>query len=871
MSKATPMLQQYMDVKKEYEGCILFFRLGDFYEMFLDDAVTASRELEIVLTSRESGGAERIPMCGIPYHAVSGYLAKLLSKGYKVAICEQMEDPKLAKGIVKREVIRVITPGTVIEDQLLNEKANNYLASFVSRENFWGLAYVDLSTGEFKTTQFLKTGTPLLFTELTRIRPAELYILKNEQDIISKSNQLADTVITLGNPLSFQYDQAYRLLIDHFQVQSLRAFGCEELPAAICAAGAVLGYLVETQKNTLLHLRKIQTYETGEYMALDLATRRNLELIKNVRSGETSSSLYGVLDQTVTSMGGRMLRTWVEQPLTRIKPIEARQAAIGELSVNLETREIIREGLHKTYDLQRILSKLASNSANARDLLALKNTLTEIPALKDSLQNFCAERLILLREKLQPLSSLKEMLDSALKEDPPLSIKEGGMIKNSFHSELAHLIESSTQGRRWVAELEQKEKERTGIKSLKVGYNQVFGYYIEVTNSNLNLVPPDYVRKQTLANGERFINQALKEYEDLIVNAHEKSTALEFQIFCELREAVLKEIDSLQANADALAELDVLVALAETAVRYNYVRPEMNENGKILIADGRHPVVERMLPAGKFVPNDTFLEMNENRTQIITGPNMAGKSTYMRQVALIVLLAHIGSFIPAKSGEISVVDRIFTRVGASDDLATGQSTFMVEMNEVAYILNHATSKSLVILDEIGRGTSTFDGLSIAWAVVEFIHHTQRIGCKTLVATHYHELTELEQKNPGLKNYHIAVEHDGEEIVFLRKILPGKADQSYGIEVARLAGLPNEITGRAKEILATLEKNEIVESKKTKAPKASENQLALFPVEKDLILEEIRGIDLVSITPLQALNYLYEWQQKIRRQMDASCR
>jgi DNA mismatch repair protein MutS len=865
MSKVTPMLQQYMDVKKEYEGCILFFRLGDFYEMFLDDAVTASRELEIVLTSRESG-AERIPMCGIPYHAAAGYLAKLLNKGYKVAICEQVEDPKTVKGIVKREVIRVVTPGTVIEDQLLSEKANNYLASFVSREGFWGLAYVDLSTGEFKTAQFLKVETPLLLTELTRIRPSELYILKSDQDSLAQFNKVYDNLITPGNPVSFQYERAYQLLIEHFKVQSLRAFGCEELPAAICAAGAILQYLIETQKNTLLHLRKISTYEIGEFMALDLATRRNLELIKNVRSGETSSSLYGVLDQTVTSMGGRLLRSWVEQPLTRLKPIQDRQSAIGDFAVNLEIREILRESLHKTYDLQRILSKLASNTANARDLLALKNTLAEIPLVKESLQVFSTERVSKLRESLQPLLSLKEMLESALKEDPPLTVKEGGMVKGSFHQELAHLIEASSQGRRWVAELEKQEKERTGIKSLKVGYNQVFGYYIEVTHANSDLVPPDYIRKQTLANGERYINQALKEYEELIVNAHEKSTALEFQIFCELREAVLKEIDYLQTNADALAELDVLVALAEIAVRYNYVRPKMNENGKILIIDGRHPVVEKMLPVGKFVPNDTFLEIMDNRTQIITGPNMAGKSTYMRQVALIVLLAHIGSFIPAKSADISVVDRIFTRVGASDDLATGQSTFMVEMNEVSYILNHATSKSLVILDEIGRGTSTFDGLSIAWAVVEFIHNPQRIGCKTLVATHYHELTELELNNAGLKNYHIAVQRNGEEIVFLRKIVPGKADRSYGIEVARLAGLPSEITGRANEILATLEKNEIVEIKAFEEPKPVEKQLALFPVEKDLILDEIKGIDLVAITPLQALNFLYEWQQKIRRQM-----
>jgi DNA mismatch repair protein MutS len=871
MSKATPMLQQYMAVKEEYAGCILFFRLGDFYEMFLDDAVTASRELEIVLTSRESGNNERIPMCGIPYHAAAGYLAKLLNKGYKVAICEQVEDPKTAKGIVKREVIRVITPGTVIEEQLLNEKANNYLASFVAKDNFWGLAYVDLSTGEFKTTQIAKTETPLLLNELTRIRPAELYVLKADQDSIPKLNQIYDNLITPGEAQSFHYESAYRILTEHFKVQSLRAFGCEELPAAICAAGAILQYLLETQKNTLLHLRRITTYETGEFMALDPATRRNLELTKNIRSGETGGSLYGVLDQTVTSMGGRLLRAWVEQPLTQIKPIVDRQAAIGELTLNLETREILRDCLQKTYDLQRILSKLASNSANARDLLALKHTLTEIPLIKEALRQFDSGRLTSLRETLQPLQSLQELLESAVKEDPPLSVKDGGMIKTSFHPELARLIDASSQGRRWVAELEQQEKERTGIKSLKVGYNQVFGYYIEVTNSNLSLVPADYIRKQTLANGERFINQALKEYEDLIVNAHEKSIALEYQIFCDLREAVLREIDQLQINAGSLAELDVLVALAETAVRYHYVRPEMNENGKLLIIDGRHPVVERVLPGGKFVPNDTLIDLTEHRIQIITGPNMAGKSTYMRQVALIVLLAHIGSFIPAKSADITVVDRIFTRVGASDDLATGQSTFMVEMNEVAYILNHATAKSLVILDEIGRGTSTFDGLSIAWAVVEFIHNPQRIGCKTLVATHYHELTELAQNNPGIKNYHIAVQRDGEEILFLRKIMPGQAPQSYGIEVARLAGLPGEITGRAKEILATLEEKESakVEPEKERVKKAEENesltQLALFPLEKDIILDEIKSIDLVSITPLQALNFIYDWQQKIHRQ------
>ncbi len=869
MSKVTPMLQQYMDIKKEYSDCILFFRLGDFYEMFFEDAVTASRELEIVLTGRESG-AERIPMCGIPYHAVSGYLAKLLNKGYRVAICEQVEDPKSTKGIVKREVIRVITPGTIIEEQILTDKSNNYLASFIFMENHWGLAYVDLSTGEFKTTQFPGEQLSLLITELIRIKPSELYILPADREKVSKILQNSDCLITNAEPGAFGYERAYRILTEHFKVQSLRAFGCEDSPAAVSAAGAVFQYLTDTQKNSLLHIRKLNTYEVGEFMALDSATRRNLELVKNFRSGETGNSLYAILDQTVTSMGGRLLRTWVEQPLTGIKPIQERQQAVGELTTDVEIRESLRESLARSYDLQRILSKLAGNSGNARDLLALQKTLSEIPSIKEILSKLKANRLNILDEQLHRLPELQNLLQAALKEDPPISIKDGGMINPSFNPELAKLLKANSQGKQWVAELEQKEKERTGIKSLKVGFNQVFGYYIEVTKSNINLAPPDYIRKQTLANGERFINQTLKEYEDLILNAHEKSVALEYQIFTDLREAVLTEIDALQMNAYALAEIDTLVALAETAVRNNYVRPDINEEGKILIMEGRHPVVERVIPSGSFVPNDTFLDLQENRTQIITGPNMAGKSTYMRQVALIILLAHIGSFVPAKSAEISLVDRIFTRVGASDDLATGQSTFMVEMNEVAYILNHASAKSLVILDEIGRGTSTFDGLSIAWAVVEFIHNQQRIGCKTLVATHYHELTELEHISPGIKNYHVSIQRDGEEINFLRKIITGRADRSYGIEVARLAGLPGEITGRAKEILSTLEEHESIEFNTVSSiPDNPGTQLALFPVEKDLILEEIKGIDLVSITPLQALNFIYEWQQKIKQQNSAN--
>ncbi|NLY76282.1 MAG: DNA mismatch repair protein MutS [Firmicutes bacterium] len=863
MSKVTPMLKQYLEIKKEYSECILFFRLGDFYEMFFEDAVTASRELEIVLTSRESG-KERIPMCGVPYHSVTGYLAKLLSKGYKVAICEQVEDPKLAKGIVKREVIRVITPGTIIEEQLLKEKRNNYLAAIAENGAAIGLAYVDLSTGEFKTTELPKSQPQLLTAELTRIGPAELYLSESWKKE-PQWEKLIETTVTYGPENDFEFDNTYRCLTEHFKIQNLHGFGCEELPAAIKASGALLNYLITTQKHALLHLRRITSYQTGEFMTLDSATRRNLELTRTIRSGEVNGSLLGVLDLTVTSMGARLLRSWVEQPLTRLEAIRERQAAVAEFTLSLEKRELIREYLKQTYDLQRIISKLASNSANARDLLALKQTLSIIPGIKEVLESVKEIKNRTIAAELDPLPELTGILEAALKEDPPLTIKDGGMIKPSYHPELEKLVNAAAQGKQWVAELESRERERTGIKSLKIGFNQVFGYYIEITKANLNLVPPDYVRKQTLANGERYINQTLKEYEDLILNAHEKSVALEYQIFTELRELVLKVIDNIQKTAACLAELDVLVTLAEVAVRYNYVRPVLNDNGKIMIIDGRHPVVERMFPSSGFVPNDTIMDPQDNRCLIITGPNMAGKSTYMRQVALIVILAHLGSFVPAKQAEISLVDRVFTRVGASDDLATGQSTFMVEMNEVAYILNHASADSLVILDEIGRGTSTFDGLSIAWAVVEYINNQNRIGCKTLVATHYHELTELETKLSGIKNYHVAVQRVGEEINFLRKIAPGKTDRSYGIEVARLAGLPSEITDRAKEILKTLEQqDQKAEFGKEAAPVAEENvrQLSLFPLEQEMILKDLLEINLASTTPLQALNLLYQFQQKL---------
>ncbi len=866
-AKLTPMVQQYLEIKNEYQDCLLFFRLGDFYEMFFEDAIVASRELEIVLTSRGDNSPERIPMCGVPYHSVSGYLAKLLAKGYKVAICEQMEDPKTAKTIVKRAVVRVVTPGTIIEDQLLKDTVNNYLAAMVRIGPDWGLAYTDLSTGEFRATQFQSDRPNSLLNELVRIKPAELYISEKDREVVvSGLGLIQEMTLTVGPDPHFLPERAYRVLTEHFHQVNLHAFGFEEQPAMIAASGAIMVYLQETQKNSLAHIRKIVTYEIGEFMTLDPATRRNLELTRTMR-GESSGSLFAVLDHTVTSMGGRMLRNWLEQPLIRRQSIQSRQDAITALASDLEVRENVRDYLKQTYDIQRILSKLAGNSANARDLLGLKKTLLRVPDLQETLVNFSAEQVVKIVNALQPLPELTDILEKAVLDDPPLSVKEGGIIKPSYHPELEKLVTAGSQGKQWVAELEQKEKERTGIKSLKIGFNQVFGYYLEVTNSNLSLVPSDYIRKQTLANGERFINQTLKEYEDLILNAHEKSIALEYQLFQELRTLILAEIDRLQGMAVALAELDSLVSLSEAAVRYNYIRPILSDNGKTVILEGRHPVVERMLPSGNFVPNDTILDQEENRTLIITGPNMAGKSTYMRQVALIVLLAHIGSFVPAKRAEIDLVDRIFTRVGASDDLATGQSTFMVEMNEVAYILNHATSHSLIVLDEIGRGTSTFDGLSIAWAVVEFINRRNRIGAKTLIATHYHELPDLEATLDGVKNYHVAVSRNGEDIVFIRRIEPGRTDRSYGIEVAKLAGLPTEVVGRAREILEKLEfqGESAVMAASEPSPSVGDLQLSLFPMEKDLIIEEIKKADLLSTTPLQALNRLYEWQQKLRRQ------
>jgi DNA mismatch repair protein MutS len=863
-AKMTPMLQQYMEIKREYADCILFFRLGDFYEMFMEDAVTASRELEIVLTGRDSG-AQRLPMCGIPYHAASGYLAKLLQKGYKVAICEQVEDPKIAKGIVKREVVRVVTPGTVLEDQLLKEKANNFLAALSCTNDAIGLAYIDLSTGEFRTTQLKRRETTILATEMIRISPAELLITAEDHHVLQGIFSVKETMVTHGKSSEFQLENAYQALTRHFGLQSLRSFGCEESPAAIQSCGALLSYLMATQKNSLQHLCKIISYLPGEFMVLDATARRNLELTRTIRDGELHGSLLGVLDMTVTAMGGRLLRSWVEQPLGRLEPILQRQKAISRLASELELRERLRENLQKTYDLQRILAKLATGSANARDLLGLCNSLTQIPELKKCLAGLKEGRLKSIGPGLELLPQLTTLLQTALVENPPLTIREGGMIQPSFHPELEKFINAASHGKRQVAAMEHDERKRTGIKSLKIGFNQVFGYYIEVTNTNLSAIPTDYIRKQTLTNGERFINQALKEFEDLILNAHEKSIALESQIFQELRETVLKEIEHLQSNALLLAELDALLALAETAIRYHYAAPTFNTEGRLLLLDSRHPVVERMLPGGAFVPNDALMDGVDNRTMIITGPNMAGKSTYMRQVALIVLLAHVGAFVPARLAEIPLIDRVFARVGASDDLATGASTFMVEMNEVAYILNHATANSLIILDELGRGTSTFDGLSIAWAVLEFINNLKRIGAKTMIATHYHELTDLEHRLQGVKNFHVAVAREGEEITFLRRIQPGHTSQSYGIEVARLAGLPEEITARARIILQALEGNETNEmvAIQKSPPEPSPPQLPLFALEFDAILEDMRMLDLSATTPLEALNRLYEWQQKLR--------
>lgn len=864
LSKETPMMQQYNKIKEAHPDTILFFRLGDFYETFAEDAKNTARELEIALTARAG-----VPMAGMPYHAADTYIARLVEKGYKVAVCEQMEDPKLAKGLVKREVVRIITPGTVIDQQMLDEKKNNYLISLATEQTGFGMAIIDVSTGVFNVTAFNgETAIDDLKNEIARLHPKECILNSILADQPILQHFLSEQLKIIAYPYedrAFEYKNAYNKLLEHFNVASLEGFGCQEITGGIKAAGALISYLEETQKVNLMHINRLTTYDTRKYMVLDAATHRNLELIQTLREGNKRGSLLWVLDKTVTAMGGRMLRQWVEQPLVEKKVIEQRLDVVDELVNDLFFRSDLRESLNEIYDLERLVSKIVYGTVNAKDMIALKTSLLKIPLVKELLNNAHSEMLIDLNKNLCSLNRLTDLLNDAIEDNPPFSLREGGIIKNGYHPEVDKLREARSKGKTWIASLETKEKERSGIRSLKVGFNKVFGYYIEVTKANLHLVPDDYQRKQTLANGERFITPQLKEYESLILGAEEKVIELEYQLFQKIRGTIIQFIESIQHDARIIAQLDTLTTFAEVAVEENYCKPVITDEDAIHIKEGRHPIVEKVLHGDSFVPNDVYLDENENRFLIITGPNMAGKSTYMRQVALIVLMAQIGSFVPALQAEIGIVDRIFTRVGASDDLVSGQSTFMVEMNEVSNILNHATSKSLIILDEIGRGTSTFDGLSIAWAVVEYINNPDIIGAKTLFATHYHELTVLEDHSPSIKNYSVAIKEKGEDIIFLRKIISGGADRSYGIQVARLAGLPKPVIERAKTILNHLESDQNGKENRTQL------ELPLFVSEEPSIndpspiLEELKSLNVMHMTPLQALNTLYELQEKAKKE------
>ncbi len=879
VGQLSPMMQKYLETKEQYKDCILFYRLGDFYEMFFEDAVLVSKELEITLTGKDCGLEERAPMCGIPYHAVDTYLSRLVEKGYKVAIGEQVEDPKTAKGLVKREVVRVVTPGTNLNTAALDETKNNYLMCITYMDDSFGIAITDITTGDFLVTEVENTRT--LLDEINKFVPTEIVVNSafylTGIDVEDLKNRLSICVFTLDS-WYFDEDLCKTTLKEHFKVMDLSGLGINDYASGTIAAGALFKYLLETQKTTLSHIISVTPYSTGKYMLIDTSSRRNLELTETLREKQKRGSLLWVLDKTKTAMGARMLRQFIEQPLIDKKQITERQDAIEELNSELITRDEIREYLNPIYDLERLISKISYKSANPRDLIAFRNSLSMLPHIKRQMASYRTPLLAGLYEELDELEDIHNLINDSIMEEPPLVIREGGIIKEGFNEEIDRLRSAKTEGKTWLAQLEQKEKDRTGIKSLKIKYNKVFGYYIEVTNSFKDMVPENYIRKQTLANAERYITDELKNLEDIILGAEEKLSGIEYDKFCLIRDTIAEEVVRIKNTAKVIAALDAFASMAFVAERNNYIKPKMNEKGIIDIKNGRHPVVEKMMSGSMFVENDTYLDKQNNRISIITGPNMAGKSTYMRQTALIVLMAQIGSFVPAQSANIGICDRIFTRVGASDDLASGQSTFMVEMTEVANILRNATSDSLLILDEIGRGTSTFDGLSIAWAVVEHISNTRLLGAKTLFATHYHELTELEGTLSGVNNYCIAVKEQGEDIVFLRKIIKGGADKSYGIQVAKLAGIPETVILRAKEIAQELSNADIsarakeiagslepaAKNKNFRANDLDAVQMSLFDtVKDDDILEELKSMDVTNMTPIDALNTLYKLQNKLK--------
>ena len=877
MSELTPMMQQYLETKNAYKDCILFYRLGDFYEMFFEDALIASKELEITLTGKNCGLEERAPMCGVPHHSVEGHLNRLVSKGYKVAICEQVEDPKMCKGIVKREVVRIVTPGTNTNPLAIDECKNNYIMCITYMTEKIGISVADVTTGDYFVTEV--DSIKKLMDELMKYSPSE--IICNDAFLLSGIDveDLRGRLHICVNTLEAHYfddDACKQCLMRHFKVNVLTGLGIEDFPVGIIAAGSLLLYLYETQKNDLTHFTHLIPYLPSKFMLLDSSTRRNLELVETLREKQKRGSLLWVLDKTKTAMGGRCLRSYIEQPLIEKDEINARLDAIEELNKDTVSRDELREYLNPIYDLERLLGRISYKTANPRDLIAFASSLKMLPHIKTVLGGFEKQLLSQINEEIDALQDIYHLINDAITEEPPILVREGGIIKDGFNELIDNLRKAKTEGKNWIAKLEEDDRQRTGIKNLKIKFNKVFGYYFEVTNSYKDLVPEDYIRKQTLANAERYTTPQLKELEDTILNAEDKLVSLEYELFCQIRDAIACEIERIQRSAKAIAKLDVFTSLAFVAERNGYIRPKLNDKGIIDIKDGKHPVVEKMIVNDMFVSNDTYLDNGNNCISIITGPNMAGKSTYMRQTALIVLMAQIGCFVPAAKANIGIVDRIFTRVGASDDLASGQSTFMVEMNEVANILRNATQNSLLILDEIGRGTSTFDGLSIAWAVIEHISNRKFLGAKTLFATHYHELTELEGKINNVNNYCIAVKEKGDDIVFLRKIVKGGADKSYGIQVAKLAGVPDIVINRAKEIVSELCDNDITEkiqnitinnktdTKKSVLPKDEDlDQLSLFDTVKDEdIINEIKELDISNLTPIDALNTLDRFKRKL---------
>ena len=866
----SPMMQRYLETKEQYKDCILFYRLGDFYEMFFDDAITAARELEITLTGKDCGQEERAPMAGVPHHAAEMYISKLIAKGYKVAICEQLEDPKTTKGIVKRGVIRVVTPGTVVESNMLEERKNNYIMSIFKSGIYFGISVCDISTGEFYAAEIKDNNNfPQLLDEIARYTPSELVINSNLADCteeMSKIRERFNCYITRFQDKFFENKaDIIKLRFNLIDANQKPIENIEERSFAVASINALIEYIEQTQMTNLDHINKITIYQISKYMSLDINARRNLEITEKMRDKSKKGTLLWVLDKTSTSMGGRHLRRWLNDPLIDTLEINRRLNAVKELKEDVMLRGEIIDNLKKVYDIERLAGKMAYGNANARDMITLKNSLSKLPEVKKILEDCKSEMLKDLYDNLDELEDIHELIEQSIVEDPPMTVKDGGIIKMGYDEEVDKLKTATTEGKNWIIQLEADEKEKTGIKNLKVGFNKVFGYFIEVTKSNLSQVPDRYVRKQTLTNAERYITEELKNLENQILGAEEKVVILEYNLFTKIREEIAKNIIRLQKTATVVSTLDVLSSFAQVAEDMNYCMPKVDNSGIIDIKAGRHPVIEKMLGAGEFVENDTYLDKDENRLSIITGPNMAGKSTYMRQVALITLMAQVGSFVPAEEAKIGVVDKIFTRVGASDDLSMGQSTFMVEMMEVATILKEATQNSLVILDEIGRGTSTYDGLSIAWAVAEYIANKDKCGAKTLFATHYHELTELEDKIEGVKNYSIAVKEKGEDIIFLRKIVRGGTDESYGIHVARLAGVPKLVTEEANKILKSLERKNILTGKKEekKNKKQVEGQFDMYNYKLAEIAHEVDKINLNELTPIDALNTLVKIKEKMK--------